>query len=134
MVIATSGMLSGGPAVEYLKAWAPDKRNLLLFVGYQGEGTLGSRIQKGWKDLSIVENGRPRTIPINMQTETIHGLSGHASRDQLMNFIYNLGAKPERIIVNHGNPRKCLEFARDIHHQFKVETAAPRNMEMIRLR
>ena len=47
IILATSGMLIGGPSVEYLKALASDKKNTLIFVGYQGEGTLGSRIQKG---------------------------------------------------------------------------------------
>ena len=47
IVLATSGMLNGGPVMEYFKNWAHEKRNSLCFVGYQAEGTLGRRLQKG---------------------------------------------------------------------------------------
>jgi predicted metal-dependent RNase len=47
VIITTSGMLNGGPVMEYLKALGPDERNALIFVGYQADGTLGRRIQKG---------------------------------------------------------------------------------------
>jgi len=42
-------MMNGGPVMEYLKAFGPEEKNTLVFVGYQAEGTLGRRIQKGWK-------------------------------------------------------------------------------------
>ena len=42
IILATSGMMSGGPVMEYFRAWAPDEKNGLLFVGYQAEGTFGA--------------------------------------------------------------------------------------------
>ncbi len=137
VVIATSGMLVGGPAIEYLKAFAPDKRNMLLFVGYQAEGTLGRRIQKGHKDIPITaKNGKNMSLPIELEVETISGLSGHSDRRQLMNFIYKLskGTKLERVITVHGDNYTCIEFARDAHRALKVETTTPKNMEVIRLK
>ena len=135
VVIATSGMLIGGPSVEYLKAFAPDEKNLLLFSGYQGEGTLGRRIQKGWKEVPLqAERGRTKTVEIKMGVDTIHGLSGHSGRSQLMSYIGKLRNRPERVIVNHGDPKKSLEFARDVHKTFRCETLTPKNLEVVRLK
>ncbi len=134
VIIATSGMLVGGPAIEYLKALAPDKKNTLVFIGYQGEGTLGRRIQKGWKEIPIHEKGRNVGLKINMDVETVHGLTGHSGRNQLVSFVHKMGARPERIIVNHGDPKKIAEFSRDLRRMFRIETLAPRNMESVRLK
>lgn len=135
VIMATSGMLIGGPSVEYLKALAPDKKNTIIFVGYQGEGTLGSRIQKGWKKIPIKgENGKTKALQLKMEVETVKGLSGHSGRNQLISYLYNITSKPERVIVNHGDPKKCIEFSRDIHRLFRFETISPKNLETIRLR
>jgi len=135
IILATSGMLIGGPSVEYLKALASDKKNTLIFVGYQGEGTLGSRIQKGWRELPMrTENGKTKTLEIKMEVETITGLSGHSGRKQLISYIYNLASRPERIIFNHGDPKKISELSRDVHKIFRLETMAPKNLEAVRLK
>jgi len=134
VIIATSGMLIGGPSVEYLKGLAHDKKNTLLFVGYQGEGTLGRRIQNGWKEIPIHSAGRTKGLKIEMEVETIDGLSAHADRRQITGYVYRLASKPERIIVNHGEKKRCLEMARDMHKSFRCETSSPRNLESIRLK
>ena len=135
VVIATSGMLVGGPAMEYLKAFASDSKNTLLFVGYQAEGSPGRRIQKGWREVPISSaNGRTRTINMEMAVDTIEGLSGHSDRKQLMAFINRLASRPDRIICNHGDGYTTVELARDIHKYNKVETLAPRLLEVVRLK
>jgi KH/beta-lactamase-domain protein len=135
VIISTSGMLVGGPVLEYLRGMAEDKRNTLVFIGYQGEGTLGRRIQKGWKEIPMPSsNGRTSALEIKMGIETVHGLTGHSGRNQLMGFLSKLSARPERVIVNHGENRKCLELARDIHKFYRYETLTPKNMESVRLR
>ncbi len=135
VVIATSGMLIGGPALEYLKAFAHDPKNTLLFSGYQGEGTLGRRIQKGWKEVPLPsEKGRRQALEIKMKIETAHGLTGHSGRRQLTNYVHRLRGRPERIVVNHGEARKCGELARDMHKMFKAETLAPKNLESVRMK
>ncbi|HQN31274.1 MAG TPA: beta-CASP ribonuclease aCPSF1, partial [Methanothrix soehngenii] len=57
VILATSGMLNGGPVIEYLKRLGPDEKNTLVIVGYQAEGTLGRRIQKGWKEVPLSVDG-----------------------------------------------------------------------------
>ncbi len=133
VILATSGMLNGGPVMEHLKALAPDKRNTLIFVGYQAEGTLGRRIQKGWAELPFSIEGKTETVKVNLDVETVDGFSGHSDRQQLMNFVRRMNPRPERILINHGEESKCLDLASSLYKRYKIETRAPMNLETIRL-
>ncbi len=133
VIISTNGMLIGGPSVWWLRQLAEDKRNSIVFVGWQSEASLGRKITKGWKEVPIEEGGKTRTLQINMEVKTIEGLSGHSDYKQLLNFIAKSRTRPERIIVNHGNAEKCLEFAKNAHRIFKIETMAPKLLETVRL-
>ncbi len=116
--------------MEYLQHFAPEPKNMLLFVGYQAEGTMGRRIQKGWKQLQL-DNGK--LLDLNLEVVTTQGLSGHSDHRQLLAFIQNLKNKPRKVIVNHGEAVKCVELSRLIHKTFKLESVAPRVLETIRL-
>ncbi|MDD5417833.1 MAG: beta-CASP ribonuclease aCPSF1 [Candidatus Nanoarchaeia archaeon] len=134
VILATSGMLSGGPSVEYFKRMAEDRRNSIVFVSYQGEGTLGRRVQKGETRLPISSDNRTNVFEVKMEVYSIEGLSGHADRRELMNYISNLNPRPKRVIINHGESSRCLDLASSIHKNFRVETTAPRNLDAIRIR
>jgi len=135
VIISTSGMLLGGPAIEHLKQLAEDQKNTLIFVGFQVEGTLGKRIQRGWREIPIkVGDGKTATLPLKLEIQTIEGLSGHSDRNQLLSFIHHLAAKPDKILVCHGESSKCSEFTRTVHKIFRTESYAPRNLEGIRLK
>lgn len=134
IVLATSGMLNGGPVMEYFKKWSHDEKNTLIFVGYQAEGTLGRRIQKGQKDVQVYDKDRNINVQINMEIDTCDGFSGHSDRKQLMNFIRDLYPKPDRILVNHGEEVKCADFASSIYKKYGIETRAPMNLETYRFR
>ncbi|MEM5812914.1 MAG: beta-CASP ribonuclease aCPSF1 [Candidatus Aenigmatarchaeota archaeon] len=130
VIISTSGMLNGGPILNYLEKLGEDERNMLIFVGYQGEGTLGRKVQKGWR---IIEFGT-KTIQLNLEVVTIEGLSGHSPQKELINFIYHLKTKPKKIITNHGENSKCVELAKAIRQTIKAEVGAPRNLETVRFK
>ncbi len=134
IVLATSGMMNGGPVMEYFRAWADNPLHWLLFVGYQAEGTVGRMIQRGRKEVTIADRGGNLTLNIKINSETIDGFSGHSDRRQLMNYIGSLENKPERIIIGHGEDRKCTELASAIYKKYKIETRAPMNLETIRLK
>jgi len=134
VIISTSGMLTGGPAMEHLKVLGKNKDNTLIFVGYQGEGTMGRRIQKGWRELPIKNEGKTSVMKLELQVETIEGLSGHSDKNQLINFVRRLRSRPERVIVDHGDNTKPVNLARTLHKMFRMETIAPRNLEAIRLK
>ncbi|OIO65650.1 hypothetical protein AUJ68_02495 [Candidatus Woesearchaeota archaeon CG1_02_57_44] len=132
--IATSGMLVGGPSVEYLKALANGSKNQMIFVAYQGEGSLGRRIQRGEREIQMSGGPQPEMLHITMQINTMEGFTGHSGRKQLMNYVNNINPKPKKVIVNHGEVSRCLDLASSIHKQFRIETVAPRNLEALRLK
>lgn len=133
IILATSGMLQGGPSVEYLKGLAEDKRHTLVFSCYQGEGTLGRRIQRGEKEIVFRDSQREEVLNIKMEVTRIE-ISGHADRRELMSFIQRLSPRPKRVLVNHGEQGRCTDLASSIHKQFRIETEAPRNLEVVRIK
>jgi KH/beta-lactamase-domain protein len=134
IVLATSGMMNGGPVMEYFKTWASDPNNTIIFVGYQAEGTLGRRIQRGLSQLVMNDRGNQITVDINLNLETCDGFSGHSDRKQLLNYVGSMDPKPERIIIGHGEESKCIELASTLYKRYGVETRVPYNLETIRAR
>ena len=133
IILATSGMMSGGPVMEYFRAWAPDEKNGLLFVGYQAEGTFGRRLQRGLSEATFLDGSRQVSVPVKLDLATIEGFSGHSDRAQLMNYVATLDPRPQRIILNHGEESKVLDLAAGLHKRFNVESRAPFNLEAIRV-
>ncbi len=135
VIMATSGMLTGGPSVEYLKQLCDNPLNAIMFINYQGEGSLGKKIQRGLKQIPVShQNGRKEVAELRMSVHTVDGFSAHADRNELMNFVGNMHSKPGLIVVNHGEASKCLDLMRSMHKTFRIESVAPRNLETIRLR
>ena len=135
IILATSGMLEGGPSIEYFRYLAPDERNAIIFVSYQIEGTLGSRVQKGLKEAQMLnEEGRIEIIKVNMRVETVSGFSGHSDRRQLLSYVRHITPKPERIIICHGERNKCMRMASYLSRTYQVKAIAPENTETIKLR
>ncbi len=134
IVLSTSGMMNGGPVLEYFKHWADDPKNTLVFVGYQAVGTLGRRIQNGLKELIMSHEGHPIKIEVKMNIETIDGFSGHSDRRQLVQYIASMNPKPERVILCHGEESKCIDLAIGLHKRYGIETIAPKNLEVLRVK
>ncbi|MBM4241622.1 MAG: beta-CASP ribonuclease aCPSF1 [Euryarchaeota archaeon] len=133
IILSTSGMLSGGNSVEYFKWLCEDKRNALVFVGYQAEGSLGRRLQKGWKEIPLKEDGKTKVFNVKMEIKTIEGFSGHSDRKQLMDYIRKVTPKPEKIMICHGDNYKTMDLASSIYRTFKIETKTPMNLETVRI-
>ncbi len=135
IIVATSGMLEGGPVIDYFKRLASDERNTIIFISYQIEGTLGSRVQKGLTETSMLNsNGKVEITKVKLKVESIEGFSGHSDRKQITNYVHRVTPKPERIIVCHGERTKCLSLANSLYRKYKVETMVPSVLETIRLR
>ncbi|MEJ2242459.1 MAG: beta-CASP ribonuclease aCPSF1 [Candidatus Bathyarchaeota archaeon] len=135
IILATSGMLEGGPVIDYFKRLAGDKRNTIIFVSYQIDGTMGSRVQKGLADVPIISsNGKMEVTKVEMQVESVRGFSGHSDRRQLINYIQRLRPKPERIIVLHGEKSKSLSMAHLFKRKYGIESLVPEVLETIKLR
>ena len=101
VIIAASGMATGGRVLHHLKQFAPDPRNLILFAGYQAGGTRGARL-----------HGRVRStvkifgewVPVNAQVAGLEGFSAHADAAGLMAWMKRIGRPPSQVYVVHGEP------------------------------
>jgi len=134
IVLATSGMLVGGASVEYFKEFAGNEKNAIVFVCYQGVGSLGRQVQEGSKETRMVVDGREERVEINLQVYTIEGFSAHAGRNEILSFFNNMRPKAKRIIINHGEVSKCLDLASALYKLNHVETNVPRVLDTLRLR
>lgn len=130
--LATSGMLTGGPSVEYLKAFADDPNAAIIFVGYQAENTVGAKVQREVKEVTFEGDARPTEI--KLQIFTVRGLSGHSDRRELMAFVKNIKPKPKKIFINHGESGKCLDLATSIYKLYGIDTYVPKNLDGLRIK
>ena len=134
IVLATSGMLEGGPVVEYFKNWADKDENTIVFVSYQIEGTMGKRVQKGVSEVTMLDSqGKMVVVQAKLQVESIRGFSGHSDRRQLISYLTRLKPTPERIFVCHGEKSKILNLANFIDKKAGINTIVPDTMETFRL-
>jgi len=134
IILATSGMLEGGPVLEYFKNIAPDKKNKILFVSYQVNGTLGRRVLDGAKQVSMLgKEGKVEVITINASIEKLDGFSGHSDYNQLMSFVQRLRPKLRRVLVNHGERRKSENLAMNIRRMYRLQSHYPQIQEAIKL-
>ncbi len=134
VVLATSGMLVGGASVEYLREFAGNEKNSIIFVCYQGVGSLGRQVQEGLKETRMMVDGREENVVINLEVHTITGFSAHAGRNEIMSFFNNMRPRSKKIMINHGEVSKCLDLASALYKLNRVETSAPRTLETVRLR
>ncbi len=134
IVLATSGMLEGGPVLEYFKNIAPHKQNKILFVSYQVNGTMGRRVLDGAHQVSMLgRGGKVEAVTINAGIEKLDGFSGHSDYNQLMSFVHRLRPKLKRVLVNHGERRKSENLAANIRRMYRLHAHNPQIQEAIKL-
>ena len=134
IILATSGMLEGGPVIEYFKSLADSEKNTVSFVSYQIEGTMGRRVQKGLNEVTVINSeGKMDVVKIRLHVDSIEGFSGHSDRRQLINYVTHLKPKPERVVVCHGEKSKCLGMANFIDKRCGIPAFAPAVLETFRL-
>ena len=134
IIMATSGMLEGGPSIEYFKNIAPDKKNRIMFVSYQINGTLGRRVLDGSiNEVSMLDKtGKLKVVQLLCETNKVDGFSGHSDFNQIMNFVSRI--RPKRVMVNHGEKTKSENVASAIYSRFRIRSSVPDNKETVRLR
>ncbi|TVP76479.1 MAG: MBL fold metallo-hydrolase [Puniceicoccaceae bacterium] len=121
IIIAGSGMCTGGRIKHHLKANMEGSENTILFVGYQANGTLGRIIVDGAKTVRLF--GEQRAV--RAQVAQIGGFSGHAGKSELLHWIGAMQTKPQRIFVTHGEAEVAAGFARSLQAETAVPSLAP---------
>ena len=120
--------------MDYFKACAEDPRTSRVFVGYQADGTVGRRIQKGWKEIPMTgKSGTIETVKMNMDVQVVDGFSGHSDRRQLVDYVKRMQPRPERVFTMHGDEKACVDLASSVYKKLKIETRALTNLETVRL-
>ncbi|MEN2999524.1 MAG: beta-CASP ribonuclease aCPSF1 [Acidilobaceae archaeon] len=140
IIISTSGMMTGGPVLEYFANLAESESNVLAFVSYQAPGTLARRLAEGEKEVEVPVDGSLKTLKVNMEVTSVEGFTGHATRSELLSFVRHLRPKPRTVILNHGEPSALLSLGRSIKESWQrmgfeapPEIMMPENAESIRL-
>lgn len=118
IVIAASGMLTGGRVLEYMKYYAPDKNNTILLVGYQGDGTRGRDLQDGKKEVKI----HGAFLQVNAKVIDISGLSAHGDQGEMMQWLNHFENKPQKIFLIHGEVGSMEVFKAKIEGDLKIDT------------
>jgi len=121
IIIAGSGMLTGGRILNYLEVQAQNPNNTLLFVGYQAEGTRGRRLLDGEKGFKAYG----KWVSFKMQIATIEGLSAHADHTELLDWMSDLQSKPERIFIVHGEKESGESLKKGIKESYQWNAELP---------
>ncbi len=100
VIIAASGMATGGRVLHHLKALAPDGRHHIVFPGFQVGGTRGAKLIGGATEVKI----HGEYVPVRAEVSHLEGFSGHADADELLDWLRGFEAPPERCFVVHGEP------------------------------
>ena len=121
VIIASGGMCEGGRIRHHLKHNIWNAANTVLFAGYQANGTLGRIIYDGAKHVKILGE----EIEVKAEIELLNGVSGHADQAGLLRWLEQMGRKPARVFVNHGDDGNCEALAGLITEKFGIPAEAP---------
>ena len=121
VIISSGGMCEGGRIRHHLKHNIWDSRNTILFAGYQANGTLGRIIFDGAESVKIFGE----QIDVKAEIALLAGISGHADRDGLLQFLSGFERKPSLVFVNHGDDDSTTGFARTVTETFGIPAQAP---------
>ncbi|MDD3662015.1 MAG: MBL fold metallo-hydrolase [Candidatus Dojkabacteria bacterium] len=121
VILAGSGMCTGGRIVYHLENNVDNPKNHLVFAGYQVKGTKGRDIVDGARTIRL----SGRQYPLNLQVHTLGGFSAHGDRGDLEYWLRGFGTSPRKIFVVHGDPDVAVEFSERIRDELKRETYVP---------
>ena len=121
VILAGSGMMSGGRILHHARRYLGDPKSIILFVGYQVSGSLGRRILDGAKEVKI----RGETVPITAEARIVDGFSAHADEEQLLFFVEEARDSLQRVFVIHGEPEAAFNLMNMIQDRFGIPAEAP---------
>lgn len=113
IVIAGSGMMTGGRILNYMEKRAGNSNDSLLFVGYQAAGTRGRKLLEGAKEIKVYG----KWLPFNMHLEQIEGLSAHGDQNDLIDWLSEIKEPPENVFIIHGEIEQAEALSKALEEQ-----------------
>jgi metallo-beta-lactamase family protein len=129
VIIAASGMATGGRVLHHLKAFASDPRNTILFAGYQAGGTRGAAMLDGVAEIKI----HGQYVPLRAQVEQISNLSGHADADEILGWLSHFTRAPKQTFITHGEPDAADALRRRIEETLHWPCRVPTYRDRVAL-
>ncbi len=130
VIISASGMATGGRVLHHIKHLAPDRRNTILFAGFQAGGTRGEAMTKGAKSVKI----HGHYVPIEAEVHNLQMLSAHADADEILGWLRNVQAPPKMTFVTHGEPAAADALRLRLQEELGWPCSVPEYREMVELR
>lgn len=121
VIIAGSGMVTGGRVLHHLSHYGPHSRNAVVLSGFQAGGTRGASLAAGATSLKLFGE----YVPIRAEVVQIEGLSAHADQSGLLNWLQRLAHAPRHVFINHGEPQAADTLRLRIHEQLGLAASVP---------
>lgn len=129
VIIAGSGMATGGRVLHHIKAFGPDRRNTILFAGFQAGGTRGADMVAGAESVKIHGD----YIPIHAEVKNIDSLSGHADYEEMLTWLRTMKGQPRHVFVTHGEASAADAMRHRIEEQLGWAAEVPEHQQRSRL-
>lgn len=121
VILSASGMATGGRVLHHLKSYAPDPRNLILFVGFQAGGTRGAAMVEGTETIKI----HGAYIAVRAEIDRLDMLSAHADSDEIMAWLRQFERPPKTTFITHGEPAAADTLRRRISEELGWTCSVP---------
>ena len=129
IIIAGSGMITGGRVLTYLKQMIDEPETIVILVGYQAEGTRGRQLLEGAEEIKFFG----KYYPVKAQVESIHSLSAHADQGELLEWLSDIENQPEQVFLVHGEPTAADAFRVKLKDRFGWKAYIPKLNEEIEI-
>jgi metallo-beta-lactamase family protein len=129
IIISASGMATGGRVLHHLSNRLPDKRNTVILVGYQAEGTRGRSLLEGARSVKMLG----RYVPVEAEVVNLPAFSVHADQREILDWLISAGSRPEVVYVVHGDPSAAEALRTAIVTELRWNAVVPRYLERVRL-
>jgi metallo-beta-lactamase family protein len=129
IIIAGSGMATGGRVIHHLKAYAPEKRNTILLTGFQAGGTRGASLLRGADTLKI----HGEQVPVRAEVVVLDNVSAHADYAETLDWLGHFRKPPRRTFLTHGEPEAADALRLRIEERLKWRVEVPEYLERVAL-
>jgi metallo-beta-lactamase family protein len=129
VIIAASGMATGGRVLHHLRAFAPDARNTILFSGFQAGGTRGASMLQGATEIKI----HGQYVPVRAEVAALYNLSAHADYAEILAWLGQFKSRPQRTFVTHGEPAAADALRRRIAETLGWDVSVPEYLQTVDL-